>query len=362
MNLKELKNQAKKELKTAKNREEIKALEKKYLGKKSEIARALSGLKDLDVKKRIKAGKEINDFKRELSFLFEKKLSGLKGAPEQSDYKKIDITAPGKSFPRGHLHPITLVRREAEEIFSKLGFEIAEGPEIESEWYNFDALNIPKDHPARDMWDTFWLRQNEVKNQKSKIKNEFKIQNSKFKTQTKGRFLLRTHTSPVQIRYMEKHNPPLRIIAPGRCFRYEATDASHEINFYHIEGLMVDEKVSASNFKAIIKKFFEQFFKKEVKLRIRPSYFPFTEPSFEVDIECLVCGGKGCSACSQRGWIEMAGAGMVHPNVFKAVKLNPKNWQGFAFGMGLDRLTMMKYKIEDMRLFFSSDLRFLEQF
>jgi len=262
-----------------------------------------------------------------------------------------DVTVPGKRIFAGHLHPITQVRREVEDIFERLGFSVVEGPEIETEWYNFDALNIPKEHPARDMWDTFWLRQNEIKNQKPKIKSK-----------GKEKLLLRTHTSPVQIRYMEKHNPPLRIIAPGRVFRYEATDASHEINFYHIEGLMVDKDISAANFKAIIEKFFQLFFKKPVKTRIRPSYFPFTEPSFEIDIQCLVCQGKGCSACSQRGWIEMAGAGMVHPKVFAAVKLNPKNWQGFAFGLGLDRLTMMRYKIDDVRLLYSGDLRFLQQF
>jgi phenylalanyl-tRNA synthetase alpha chain len=233
------------------------------------------------------------------------------------------------------------VKREVEDIFERLGFSVVEGPEIETEKYNFDALNIPKDHPARDAWDTFWLKKPEKE---------------------KDRLLLRTHTSPVQIRYMEKHNPPLRIVAPGRAFRYEATDASHEINFYQIEGLMVDKEVSVANFKAIIGRFLEMFFKKSVKIRLRPSYFPFTEPSFEIDMSCLVCGGKGCSVCSQRGWLEMGGAGMVHPEVFKSAKLNPKNWQGFAFGLGLDRLTMMKYKIDDVRLLYSGDLRFLKQF
>jgi len=335
MVLDELKNELEKELKGINSEKELKALEKKYLGKKSKIAQILSCLKDMDIKQRIKMGKEINEFKKKTEALIKKKSLDI-GGFDRKDGGGIDVTVPGKNFLKGHLHPITLVTREAEEIFSKLGFEIAQGPEIEDEKHNFDHLNIPQDHPARDMWDTFWLKK-------------------------KG-LLLRTHTSPVQIRYMEKNNPPLRIIAPGRCFRYEATDASHEINFYHLEGLMVDKNVSASNFKAIIRKFFEEFFKKQIKLRIRPSYFPFTEPSFEVDIQCMICKGKGCSACSQRGWIEMAGAGMVHPNVFKAVKLNPNDWQGFAFGMGLDRLTMMKYKIDDIRMFFKNDLRFLEQF
>jgi len=219
-----------------------------------------------------------------------------------------------------------------------MGFSVVEGPEIETEWYNFNALNFPKDHPARDAVDTFWLKGDKIK------------------------LLLRTHTSPVQVRHMEKNNPPLRIIIPGRVFRHEATDASHEINFYHIEGLMVDKSVSAANFKAIIQEFFQRFFEKPVKIRLIHSFFPFVEPGFQVDMTCLNCGGKGCSACQKTGWMEMMGAGMVHPQVFKNSGLNPKFWQGFAFGMGLDRLAMMKYKINDIRLFYSGDLRFLQQF
>ncbi len=236
-----------------------------------------------------------------------------------------------------------------ENIFERLGFSVVEGPEIENEWYNFDTLNIPRDHPSRDMWDTFWLRQNRGSAQSLKCK-------------PKERLLLRTHTSPVQIRYMEKNNPPIRIIVPGRVFRYEATDASHEINFYQVEGLMVDRKISVANLKMIMENFFQLFFKKSVKIRLRPSYFPFTEPSFEIDISCSVCSEKGCSACSRKGWLEIAGAGMVHSEVFKAVKLNPKNWQGFAFGLGLDRLLMMRHKIDDVRNLYKGDLRFLEQF
>lgn len=260
----------------------------------------------------------------------------------------LDVTAPGKKPGLGHLHPLTLVREKAEEIFQLMGFSAVEGPQIESAWYNFDALNIPEEHPARDMWDTFWLLGNQ------NVNSKLKSQNSKL--------LLRTHTSPVQIRYMEKHNPPLRIIAPGRTFRRERTDASHDIQFHQLEGLMVDKDISVANFKAVVQEFFRRFFEKEVSIRLRPSFFPFVEPGFEVDMSCSVCFGKGCSACSQTGWLEMGGAGMVHPFVFKAAKFNPKEWQGFAFGMGLDRLAMMKYKINDVRLFFSSDLRFLNQF
>jgi len=219
-----------------------------------------------------------------------------------------------------------------------MGFSVVEGPEIENEWYNFDALNIPKDHPARDMWDTLYLKN--------------------------PKLLLRTHTSPVQIRFMEKNQPPLRIIVPGRVFRHEATDASHEINFYHVEGLMVDKKgkVNAANFKAIIEEFFSRFFRKRVEIRLRPSYFPFTEPSFEIDVSCPICNGRGCPACKNSGWVETLGAGMVHPNVIKNSGLDQKIWQGFAFGIGMDRLAMMKYKINDIRLFYSGDLRFLQQF
>ncbi|MCX6738285.1 MAG: phenylalanine--tRNA ligase subunit alpha [Candidatus Parcubacteria bacterium] len=351
--LKNIKILAEKEINSARNSEEIKQIFQKYLGKNGEVTRVLRSLKNLDENKKRSIGKLANQIKQELEQKIEirKKEIGAEIGKNKTN-KKIDVSFPGHKLPTGHLHPITKVKREVEDIFERLGFSVVEGPEVESEWYNFDALNIPANHPARDMWDTFWLRQ-----------NESKVQNSKSKANTKSqRLLLRTHTSPVQIRYMEKNNPPLRIIAPGRAFRYEATDASHEINFYHVEGLMVDKEISAANLKAIMEKFFEMFFKKSVKIRIRPSFFPFTEPSFEIDIRCLVCGGKGCSVCSQGGWLEIAGAGMVHPQVFKSAGLNPKEWQGFAFGMGLDRLTMMKYKIKDIRLLFKGDLRFLEQF
>lgn len=234
-----------------------------------------------------------------------------------------DVTIPGEKIILGHLHPLTLIKKEAEEIFQSMGFSIVEGPDIENEWYNFDALNISKDHPSRDLWDTFYL---------------------------KNGFLLRTHTSPVQIRYMEKNQPPLRIIAPGNVFRHEATDQRHEFQLMQLEGLMVDKKVSVANFKAIIEEFFSRFFGKQVKSRLRPDFFPFTEPSFDISI------------CKESDWLEVAGAGMVHPNVFKNCGLNPKEWQGWAFGFGLERLTMLKYKIDDIRLFRSGDLRFLNQF
>ena len=308
------------------------------MGKKGEITRVLSSLKGLPETERKSIGKQANLAKIEVEKMIKEKSTKLKEKARRLklEKEKIDVTRPGKKMEKGHLHPLTQVQREVLEIFQSMGFSVVLGPEVETEWYNFDALNIPKDHPARDMWDTFWLRQNEIKNQKSKIKNKL---------------LLRTHTSPVQIRYMEKHQPPLRIIVPGRCFRHEATDASHEIQFYQLEGLMVDKNISAANFRAIIEEFLKRFFKTKVEIRLRPSYFPFTEPSFEIDVRRI----KG-------EWVEMMGAGMVHPNVFKFSGLNPKNWQGFAFGVGIDRLAMLRYKINDIRLFYSGDLRFLKQF
>lgn len=315
----------------------------KYLGKKGEIKQIFKTLKTHKAKKEI--GKELNLVKAEIKEELEKKKKELEKKIEKGPEKRIDVTVPGKRIKIGHLHPLTLVKREACQIFQGMGFEIAEGPELESEWYNFDALNVPLDHPAREEQDTFFIKQ----------KNRESLPNTK-------KLIMRTHTSPVQVRFIEKHNPPLRIIVPGKVFRHEATDPSHEMQFYHLEGLMVGKKISVANFKAIVQEFLKRFFKKPVKIRLRPGYFPFTEPSFEIDMSCVVCDGKGCSVCSQTGWLEMMGAGMVHPNVLKNSGLNPKNWQGFAFGIGLDRLAMMKYKIPDIRLFHSGDLRFLKQF
>lgn len=242
----------------------------------------------------------------------------------EKNKKFFDVTVPGKKPERGHLHPLTIVQRKAIEIFSSMGFEVAEGPEVETEYYNFDALNVPKNHPARDMWDTFWLKDGN---------------------------LLRTHTSPVQIRYMKEHQSPFRIIAPGKVFRYEATDATHEVQFYQLEGLMIGKKVTMANLKAIMEVFFNNFFgSKDIEVRFRPSYFPFVEPGVEVDMKYK---GK---------WVEIAGAGMVHPKVLEEVGINPKEFQGFAFGMGIDRLAIIKYKIDDVRLFHSGDLRFINQF
>ncbi len=339
INLKKLKIQAKNEIEQAKNLKELDEIFKKYLRENGKLTQVLRSLKKLPKAKKAKIGKEANQLKKFLNQKLEQKAKKIKEKIKKKIEERewFDVTVPGKKPLIGHLHPLTQVKRKIEEIFQSLGFSVVEGPEIESEWYNFDALNIPKEHPARDFWDTLYLKKDG---------------------------LLRTHTSPVQIRFMEKNQPPLRIIVPGRVFRHEATEASHEINFYQVEGLMVDEKgkVRAANFKAIVEEFFHQFFEEKVKIRLRPSYFPFTEPSFEVDVSCPICHGQGCPTCKNSGWVETIGAGMVQPNVFKNSGLDPKIWQGFAFGLGMDRLAMMKYKINDIRLFYSGDLRFLNQF
>jgi len=336
--LKFLKNQAEKEIKKAENLTKLNEIFKKYLGKQGELTQVLRSLEKLSKEKRAKIGKEANELKKFLQEKFQEKKSSFAKATEDKE-EWLDVTLPGKKPVFGHLHPLTLARRRVEEIFQSMGFSIVEGPEMETEWYNFDALNIPKNHPARDIWDTFWIKES-----------------------VNSKLLLRTHTSPMQVRYMEKNQPPLRIIVPGNVFRHEATDYRHEFQLFQIEGLMVDREISVPSFKAIIGEFFRRFFKKEVEFRLKPDFFPFTEPSFDISMTCLVCKGRGCSACKNTGWMEVAGAGMVHPNVLKNSGLNPKEWRGWAFGFGLDRLAMMKYKINDIRLFRSGDLRFLNQF
>lgn len=334
---------AKKEINEAKTFKELNEVFDKYFGEKGEISYLTKKLKSLPEKERKKLGKKINNFKEFFEKILEKKRKELQTiiGEERQKTETIDVTIPGVKIETGTLHPLTLVKRKIEEIFTALGFSIVEGPEIEIEWYNFDALNIPKDHPARDLWNTFYLKISSKKEKK---------------------YLLRTHTSPVQVRFMERNFPPIRIIVPGRVFRHEATDSFHEINFHQVEGLMVDKEISVANFKAIIEEFLNEFFGRKIKFRLRPSYFPFTEPSFEIDIACLKCQGRGCPTCSKKGWLEIMGAGMVHPNVFKNSGLNPEEWQGFAFGLGLERLAMLKYGIQDIRLFFKSDLRILKQF
>jgi len=335
--LKEAKKEAKRKIESCTKIEDLDQVFKEYLGPKGKIRQISLSLKKLPLKKRAQVGKEINNFKE----LFEKEIAQkrekLLERKEDLEKEWIDITLPSKKIFLGSLHPLTILKRKIEKIFQNLGFSLVEGPEIENEWYNFDALNIPKDHPARDLWDTFYLKGS---------KN-----------------LLRTHTSPVQVRFMEKNFPPFRIFSVGRVFRHEATDARHEINFYQVEGLMVDKGISVANFKGVMEEFFDRLFQKKIEKRLRPSFFPFTEPSFEVDIYCPVCKGeKDCKVCQGKKWIEVMGAGMVHPNVFKLSGLDPKEWQGFAFGMGLERLAMILFRIDDIRLFYSGNLKFLTQF
>ena len=321
MDLKSFKIEVENKVKQVKNLAELDKIFKEY---KKEITCVFNSLKDQKQDQRKQLGKDANIVKKHVEDLFEQVRKELKtkeiNAKISSD--RIDITEPVEKIELGHLHPLTIVTRDVCDIFKSMGFSVLDGPEIEDEWYNFDALNIPKNHPARDLWDTFWLK------------------NGK---------LLRTHTSPMQIRHMKHNPPPLRVIVPGKVFRHEATDASHEVQFYQVEGLMIDKHISAANFKAIIEEFLKRFFKGDIEIRLRPSFFPFTEPSFEIDLRR---GGD---------WIEIMGAGMVHPNVFKSAGVSGK-WQGFAFGVGLDRLAMLRYGIDDIRLFYNGDLRFINQF
>ncbi len=336
MDINSLKEIIEREFMDVKNSKELRDFSNKYLGKKGEIRKVFAEIKDLAMEEKKAMGREINELVGEL----EKKIDELREVLQEGavETEKVNVNLPGEKVESGHLHPLTTVRREIEEIFQLMGFAVVEGFEIEDEWHNFDSLNIPEGHPARDalsLGKTLYLR---------------------------NKLLLRSHTSPAQTRYMKKLGAPLRIVIPGRVFRYERTDASHETNFYQIEGLMVDENVSVANLKGVLERFLQEFFKKKVAVRLRPSYFPFTEPSFEIDIGCAVCSGIGCPACKRTGWVEILGAGMVHPMVIRNGGLDPEKWNGFAFGMSIDRLAMMKYKISDIRWFYSGNLKFLKQF
>jgi phenylalanyl-tRNA synthetase alpha chain len=332
-----LKNIAIDSISKSKNKDELNQFRIKYLGKKGEITSILKTLGSLPTNERAELGKLINEIKNEIESLINKKFEELDNQiyEQIKETEWIDITAPGENIIKGKLHPITQIQYEIEDIFKSMGFSIFEGPELEDDYHNFEALNIPFDHPARDMQDTFWLENN---------------------------FLLRTHTSSVQIRTLENHKPPLQGISPGRVFRYEATDASHENTFYQVEGLMVGKEISVANLIYVMKVLLKEIFKKEVKIRLRPGYFPFVEPGFELDINCLICNGKGCSVCKHTGWVELLPCGLVHPNVLKMQGIDTEKYSGFAFGLGLNRLVMMRYGIDDIRHFLSSDLRFLEQF
>ena len=340
MNLAELKDLIKNDLEQIKNSNQLREFSNTYLGKKGAIRTLFTELKDISIEQRKILGQEINDFSNLIQIEVERLEQEIKKQERELRQKqdKIDLDLPGEKIEIGHLHPLTTVRREIEQIFQLMGFAIVEGPEVEDEWHNFDSLNIPEGHPARDalsLGKTLYLETGEV---------------------------LRSQTSSAQTRYMQTMQPPIRIVVPGRVYRYEKTDASHEVNFYQIEGLIVDKNVSVANLKAVLQRFLKEFFKREVKIRLRPSYFPFTEPSFEIDMSCMVCAGKGCPACKRIGWVEILGAGIVHPNVIKNGGLDPETYKGLAFGMSIDRLTMMKYKINDIRWFHSTNLKFLKQF
>lgn len=321
--------------------EEIRSIEQQFLGRTGLITGALRGLKDVaNGAERRRLGAVLNNLKVEITAAIEVKNAALADAANafRAKTEVIDVTAPGLEFRLGHRHPLRVVTEDMVSIFQNLGFSVVDGPEVENDYYNFTALNIPPRHPARDLWSTFWL---------AAAKD----------------LLLRTHTSPMQVRYMEQHTPPLRIVVPGKCYRYEATDRTHEAEFRQLEGLLVDHKVSIANFRAVIEVFFKRLFgNKPIGVRLRPSYFPFVEPGFEVDMSCLFCDKKGCQVCQQAGWLEMAGAGLVHPNVFKAAGFTPGEWQGFAFGLGIERVAMLKYNIPDIRIFNSGDVHLTRQF
>jgi phenylalanyl-tRNA synthetase alpha chain len=317
---------------------ELESVRVEALGRKSALTELLRSLKDLSLEDRRDLAPKAQALKTELEGLITGRRKQLEAAADESALADfwMDLSLPASVPPRGLSHPLTQILREMTGILNLMGFAWAEGPHAESERRNFEALNIPEHHPARDLQDTFYLADLP--------------------------YLLRTHTSPVQIRAMESQRPPLRVICPGRVFRHEAVDASHSAVFHQIEGLAVDSNITFADLKGTLRTFLRRLFGAKTETRFRPSYFPFTEPSAEVDVRCLVCGGSGCPACKRTGWIEIMGAGMVHPNVFKAVGYDPEKWSGFAFGMGVERIAILRLGVPDMRMFFENDLRFLRQF
>jgi phenylalanyl-tRNA synthetase alpha chain len=317
------------------NADDIEVLRIKYLGRKGELTNILRSLSQLDPNVRRLIGEKANLAKKSLEDALTLAHDSLKKRARAALWKiAVDVTLPGRRLPRGRLHPLNQTMAEVCDIFLHLGFEAVAGPEVELDWYNFEALNLPPDHPARDMQDTFYFN---------------------------DQVLLRTHTSPMQIRTMEQRQPPVRIIAPGKVYRRDS-DITHSPMFHQVEGLLVDKGVTFADLKGVLTAFVHQMFGPEVGVRFRPSYFPFTEPSAEVDIECVMCGGRGCRVCQATGWLEVLGSGMVHPAVFEAVGYDPETYTGFAFGLGIERIAMLKYGVDDIRLFFENDLRFLRQF
>lgn len=333
----ELESRSRERIAAAASPEELEAVRVEVLGRKGALARISKEMGQLAPEERAHAGRLLNATKQFLETALEARRAEYDRAAlaARLDAEWLDLTLPAGGAGKGSLHPITIIQSEIEDLFVSMGFTVLDGPEVETEYNNFDALNIPPDHPARDMQDTFWL---------------------------KSGHLLRTHTSPVQVRGMQKLGPPLRMIAPGRVFRNEEVDASHEHTFYQLEGMMVDREVSVGNLIYFMKTLLSSIFKKDVTVRLRPGYFPFVEPGFELDIECLICGGSGCPVCKQSGWVELLPCGLVQPNVLRMSGIDPEEWNGFAFGLGLTRLAMMRYGIDDIRLLQGGDLRFLNQF
>ncbi len=331
--IEQIQQEALKELESAGDAESVKTISIKYLGRKGVVTQFLRNISSLPAEIRPEAGKKANETKNNLDALFKKALMHLETSSRKTD-GRIDVSLPGRVAPSGSLHPITQINQKICDIFTRLGFDVAEGPEVETDYYNFEALNIPQNHPARDMQDTFYIS---------------------------NAIVLRTHTSPTQPRIMEKQRPPVRIIAPGKVYRCDS-DLTHTPMFHQVEGLLVDKNISFGDLKGVLTTFVHQMFDPETSLRFRPSYFPFTEPSAEVDIRCVICKGTGCRVCSKTGWIEVLGSGMVHPAVFENVGYDPTRYSGFAFGMGVERIAMLKYGIDDIRKYFENDLRFLRQF
>ena len=321
----------------ARSPQDLEVVRIEVLGRKGSLAQISKEMGKVAPEERSAIGKLLNAAKQNIEEALECRQRQFAEAAlaARLDAEWVDLTLPAPGPQMGHLHPITQIQTEIEDLFMSLGFAVLDGPEVETEYHNFDALNIPADHPARDMQDTFWL--------------------------TDGN-LLRTHTSPVQVRGMERLGPPLRMIAPGRAFRNESVDASHEHTFYQLEGMMVDRDVSVAHLLYFMKTLLTAIFKREVTVRLRPGYFPFVEPGFELDIQCLICGGPGCAVCKQSGWVELLPCGLVNPNVLRLSGIDPEEWNGFAFGLGLTRLAMMRYAIDDIRLLQGGDLRFLNQF
>ncbi len=316
---------------------DIEGLRIRYLGKKGELTTVLRGMGKLSPEERPIMGQIANEVRAQIEGQLTKRAAELKAAAMEArlQKEKLDVTVPGEKMYVGHLHPLTKMRRELEDIFSGMGFSIAEGPEVETDYYNFQALNTPADHPARDTQDTFYITDN---------------------------VLLRSQTSPVQVRTMEHMRPPIRIISPGRVYRSDTMDATHSPLFHQLEGLVVDEGITMGDLKGTLEKFAQLMFGADTKVRFRPHHFPFTEPSAEVDVSCFQCGGKGCRLCKGEGWIEILGAGMVHPNVLRGCNIDPKKYSGFAFGMGVERIFMLKHHVDDLRYLYENDVRFLAQF